>query len=463
MNCSQSNSALKYNLDFFCSSLRTGSNKIVSCTDKLEGCGNFILQQVRKSFFEVIEGIVQHLKNTTEENLAHYLLTCLRWKFSAHDHQYLANSMVIDVLRNGNGLKDKSKNLLKYQWGHSLKFKSNDLSTTLAHSVIDTFECIATSALAKIVSSSKKDEKIVVESTDDVKNVLLKNSSSLMNTDATETLILRCFNTVFDQVNRYTELIKSFDPIDWTLFVKKRNTMRENGRNMEEHDISELEDEKTPDQLQEERDREQEEEKKRDAEREEASTNDNIPRDRVTELLVDQTEKEFKKIYQLYDKNFITKLLRMLDVFTSVALLHPSLKYYVIKTFTSISVASLLNLAMVCQHRHGVIIVNILKNLADCLFSTEIFNDAIDMLKKNNQIQQLMKMSTKTSFGDSKFLEFLFKLLISIRSKQWDQRDFTGSDAYDFSCGIMRLLHTLNKNSVHGEWGERIEKVLDQF
>lgn len=69
------------------------------------------------------------------------------------------------------------------------------------------------------------------------------------------------------------------------------------------------------------------------------------------------------KIYKIYDKITITKLLRILDVFTSIATLNDVFKTYTINTFNSDVISVLLDLSMTCMSSHGVIILSIFKNL----------------------------------------------------------------------------------------------------
>ena len=72
----------------------------------------------------------------------------------------------------------------------------------------------------------------------------MKQDSSLVE-DASESLITKLWNAIYWELNRYTKIIRGFDPIDWKAFVKWRNKMRSDGQAISEDNIIELDDEKT--------------------------------------------------------------------------------------------------------------------------------------------------------------------------------------------------------------------------
>lgn len=53
--------------------------------------------------------------------------------------------------------------------------------------------------------------------------------------------------------------------------------------------------------------------------------------------------------------------------------------------------------------------------------------------------------------------------MFSIRSHQWSNTQFTSSGAYDFSCGIIRLLNTISKSKLHKEIGKLFEGIISEF
>ena len=101
---------------------------------------------------------------------------------------------------------------------------------------------------------------------------------------------------------------------------------------------------------------------------EDAKGEDGAARDYISEIISDLTHKEMEKTYKMYNKETITKLLRILDVFTSIATLNDAFKAYAINTFSSEVISVLLDLSMTCRSSHGVIILSIFKNLLKSKF-----------------------------------------------------------------------------------------------
>lgn len=251
---------------------------------------------------------------------------------------------------------------------------------------------------------------------------------------SSERLINLCFEAVFSQLGRYLSLMKSLDPIDWKLFVKKRNKQRSSGNQNFEHEDKELEDEKSIEETEylkhEEIRLEEEKEKQRN---EETKVENSRSRDFINEMIEDQTDKEFKKINKFYDADTITKCLRMVDLFTSMAVINAELRQSMSKAFDRKILFSLIKMMLSSRHTHGVIIINILSNLSRSLSDLNIFNDTFDHFNNDIHVSALLEKETKAKFADSSLVMFLFKYLLHIRSHQWNKRIFASSGAYDVS------------------------------
>ena len=71
-------------------------------------------------------------------------------------------------------------------------------------------------------------------------------------------------------------------------------------------------------------------------------------------------------------------------------------------------------------------------------------------------------MSLPTNIkSESKFIQFLFNFMTSIRSKQWESRDFADSGAHCLSMKISEVLKSA-KASIK-DWSDDIEIILDHF
>jgi len=212
--------------------------------------------------------------------------------------------------------------------GHKL-YEDNSTNKSFASAVINTFEYIVLS----IFTPDDKNHDAV-----NSKNDLLSNTmKSSEPNPATLSLIDKCFGVIFGQLRRYTRFVKSFNAIDWKLFCKKRNQIRELGGSFEpEDDKIDFPDELPEDYWEYLQQEELKEEEKLEKQREEDSKRENAnPRDHINEIITDQTKKETKKVFQMYDGKTLTKMLRFVDIFVSIATQDEKFKSYAASTFTS--------------------------------------------------------------------------------------------------------------------------------
>lgn len=82
-------------------------------SDDLTGAGEYLLDRCRKTFFNVYTNVVEWLRNETNERNACFLLDYLRWHVSATDHQYIFNSGLISLLKDGNDKEDLKENPIR--------------------------------------------------------------------------------------------------------------------------------------------------------------------------------------------------------------------------------------------------------------------------------------------------------------------------------------------------------------
>jgi hypothetical protein len=239
--------------------------------------------------------------------------------------------------------------------------------------------------------------------------------------------------------------------------------MRMNNEAFHLGDHATFEDEKTEEEIKAEQEQEQkdieEEEKKRE---EEAKQENPPPRDRVNELLTRRNEKNFKNKL-MYDEKFLTKLLRLIEVFTAISLKNKELHQFVLKVTKPIEISFLLKLLLVSQYNHGIIILKILTNLIKIEFKSELFNESITNIENLEIVQNILNLTPKTQIEDCSFIQFCFNLLLYIRSNQWDKRNFESVGSYDISCGIVRLFQAILKSNIQPDWKEKLEKCMDNL
>jgi len=110
--------------------------------------------------------------------------------------------------------------------------------------------------------------------------------------------------------------------------------MRSGGQAIADINIIELDDEKTPDEILEEQKIQRLAEEQTEKDRQEQSAANSQPRNKIDEILEDRADLELKKIAKLYDDKTVSKLLRMIDVLTSVSQVNLKVAEYINKVLS---------------------------------------------------------------------------------------------------------------------------------
>ena len=291
ISCHSSNEALVHNLTVFWSGLRKGVNKIVTYSDRLNGAGHCIKQNLQKSFFGVFTQIVKKL-SSVEKSVIPFIFSCLKWDFDVEDFVIFGKTNYFNILCNGNGSSDRAKNIIKYQWGHKINYQNYEVTYSLSHLLADSLEYMSSMILSKLIGKHGKYRYLSRHAKKDQED----NDEQQENVfDPTSLVIKQFLDLIFTQLNRYSHIISTFDPIDWKLFVKKSNLQRERGSQIEipEQDtlVDELSPEETEEVLQEELKVQKQLENQR---QEEAKQEGAQPRDIINEIIEDNTKKELK-------------------------------------------------------------------------------------------------------------------------------------------------------------------------
>jgi hypothetical protein len=448
--------------NWFCSALRHNTNILAHYSDDLTGMGDYLLDKCRISFFDVYNGIVKQIKTTPDKDTIEFLLNSIKWRIGATDHQYILNSGIIQVISNGNGQEDREKNPIKYCWGHLINYKTDSNYESLSHMVLEALEFIMMACFARILGEDE-DKNVDMNKTGS-SVTKLQQAYSVVNTNITEVLLATSFEIIFNQLNRYTKLSSEMAPIDYKLYVSKRTEMRKNGEIIDwENSEKPIEDEKTEEDIK----KELEEEKKeiealqaRIAE-DVASGDNNL--DLVSELLKMRKDKEMKKLHSLYDDKVILKLLRLLEVFTAIALKNNHVHQFVMQVARPAQVFELTKLLLNCRPRQGTVTLKIFSNLIKIGVSSQTLDDAFVEFKKTEIGAELLGLETKVTFEDCPFLQFFYNLLYSIRSSQWDKRRLESYGSYNISSGIVKLFQTILRHDYQPAWKKTLEKTLDNF
>ena len=327
--------------------------------------------------------------------------------------------------------------------------------------VLDTLEFIMTACFSRILGEGEDKDLNLQKSGSSIQKI--QQAYSLVNTNITEVLLASSFEIIFEQLTRYTKLIESSDPIDWKLYVAERNRMRINNENLDAEGNAPLEDEKTEEEKAKEADEEQkqiEEEEKKLAE--EAEQN-GVSRDKVREVLDRQKTKEIKKIHAKYDDDVTLKLLRLLEIFTAIALKNKQIHQFVLQVTRPVQISTLIHLLLNCQPKHGMATLKIFNNLIKIGIETGTLDESFKDIEDTPWGKKLYQTETKVRFEDCPFLQFCYNLLLYIRSSQWDKRRLQSYGAYNISCGIVRLLKIILRSDFQPAWRNAVEEVLDDF
>ena len=457
INTKTSQTAVVSCLNWLWSALRKGANFIVHYTEDLDGCSRYIKEKLQNEFFWIIRGIIYQMKSWNEVEHARFLLNWLRWKYTSSEHSQLWNSGIIEVLTHGAEIDKQHKNMFKFSWGHKIIYRNYLSNNELSHAVIETFEWLYTNVLSRITSESHvKFEEKELERIERMKRV----HSSVG--DESEALMSKLWNAIIWELNRYSKLVKSFDPIDWKAFVKHRNKMRSNGQIINEEDPIELDDEKTLEELKEEQEKQEFERLRNWENREEQSISGSQPRNRIDEILEDRADIEWRKIRKLYDDKIIMKLLRMFELFTSISLVNSKVREYANRIISSENIALLLEMLLSWQFKHNLIICRILHNLSMLERGPETLDNACINLC-NSQSKELFDLNPVSQFKESPFLKFAFNFLLLIRSSQWRSQEFTNSGEYEVSCWLVRFFNSIMKDKHSHKWRDITYSVLDDF
>ena len=150
---------------------------------------------------------------------------------------------------------------------------------------------------------------------------------SIVDINQTETLVDEGFAIVFREIHRYLQLMEDFQGIDWSTYVHKRNKTRKEGKVVEPVKHAKLRDEADAGNLSEEEKERANEELERMANYEdEEGVEEEDPEEKARQESRTKEEQRIKaemhKLKALYDETYLKRLLRLLDVLTSISVIH---------------------------------------------------------------------------------------------------------------------------------------------
>lgn len=262
--------------------------------------------------------------------------------------------------------------------------------------------------------------------------------------------------------------MKRFKGVDWTIYVKMRNKDRKNNADGQDYDNESLldESEEPPvveasqeeaaapveekpvaeepvEESKEGEEKPKEEEKEASAEKpaeavagEEAKkegeeedkkeeADEDLEEKEKQEAIKKQeerAEKEMKSIFKLYSESFLRRILRLVEIFTSIATTSPYPLSMVQRVANPFQLETLLNLLILSSPRIKIVVLKIIQNLIKIAIPFEVFEETIKIITKDTKSQAyeiLNKVIPSVQFEESQFLKFLYNYLLSIRHKMW--------------------------------------------
>ena len=166
---------------------------------------------------------------------------------------------------------------------------------------------------------------------------------------------------------------------------------------------------------------------------------------------------------KVYDKTVVLKLLRLLEIFTAIAIKSTSINHFVVQVATPAQISALMELALKCQEiQHSKVVFKIISNLTKLSDLHIKINEAFNLIKESSWGKDIFEVNVKANFEGYTFLQYLFNLLVDIRAKQWQQESqFYG--AYNTSLVITGILKNIMTTEAPSAWKTALEKVLESF
>ena len=211
----------KDTLSWFCSALRENRNRVTHYMDDIKGEGTYLENKTRMHFFQILQQIVNKLKESNDKaDIKYFLKDCLQWKFMGRDHNDLLQLGLFSVLHKGNGERD---NLIRRSWGKNILLgKKIDFDhQSITKDLVEHFENLMTSIIARIVDPQEAES--LPKKSKGGKQLALQKAKSVINEDVSETLLVQGFDIIFKEFNRYVKIMNYlFKGIDWATYAKSR-------------------------------------------------------------------------------------------------------------------------------------------------------------------------------------------------------------------------------------------------
>jgi hypothetical protein len=125
-----------------------------------------------------------------------------------------------------------------------------------------------------------------------------------------------------------------------------------------------------------------------------------------------------KQLSQLYHSSFLVRLLRLVDVFTSIATASSHPLSMVQRVANPYHLSSLFNLLLLVQPDLKIKILKILTNITKIGLPFEVFEEAVNVQTRNSKsmgYRMINAVHPQLKFESSQFITFLYNYLLNLR------------------------------------------------
>ena len=459
---------------WFSAALRCNKNRLTHYLDDAKGQGIHLESQSRKFFFDILGALVRRLKVSKDQKEIKSIINALKWKYTGRDHGDLAELKIFSVLHKGNGEKD---NKLRQAWGRKVSAACESLDDqSLSKDVLELFEHLFLAVASRIVEPDFSGAP-GLKSSGGAAVPQLQKAKSVIDENASETLLGQAFEVIFREIERYLRIISGFKGVDWGMYVRMRNKERKDEATPQElvnqedplldEDEEEEEEKDSEDEKKEATDKDetkaaaeaadsktQEEEEKTEAkeaggeestkDQKEATTEETkeapaeqdtkeddkqeedgaagkktdkedakgdkedsgegsdeaddaegddsangegeeeaTQREEVNTRSKEREERELKQLPRLYSESFLLRLLRLVEIFTSIATCSSHPLSMVQRVANPYHLSSLLNLLLLASPSVKIVVLKVLQHIVRISLPFEVFEEAVRILTRD--------------------------------------------------------------------------------
>jgi len=150
-----------------------------------------------------------------------------------------------------------------------------------------------------------------------------------------------------------------------------------------------------------------------------------------------------KQIGKVYAETFLGRLLRLVEVFSSIASVSEQPLAMVQRVANPFHLTCLLNLLLISSPRSKITVLKIIQNLIRIEIPSEIFEETTNICmqhqsEKTAHFFEAMK-DQRIKFNDTEFINFLFSYLMQTKSTMWFNDRLESQGQYEVAQEIYNV------------------------